>query len=70
VIGARGVVVAAATWVGEGVVGVVYLLESLGAGGALGGIGGDAVGVVFECGSVDGRLVDGGMSGLGTSYFL
>lgn len=46
---ACGVVVPAAGCVREGVVGVVYLLEFLGAGGAFGGVGGDAVGVRFEC---------------------
>ena len=43
-----GVVVAAAGRVGEGVVGVVYALEFLGAGGAFGGVGGDAVRVGFQ----------------------
>ena len=47
-VGARGVVVAAARGVGEGVVGVVYLLEFLGARGALRGVGGDAVRVGFQ----------------------
>lgn len=47
-VGARGVVVAAARGVAERVVGVVYLLEFFGAGGAFGGVGGDAVGVGFE----------------------
>lgn len=42
------VVVAAARGFGEGVVGVVYLLELLGAGLALGAIGWDAIGVVAE----------------------
>lgn len=41
------VVVSAASGVGEGVVGVVDLLEALCAGGAFGGVGGNAVGVVF-----------------------
>ena len=45
---AGGVVVAAARWVGESVVGVVDLLEFLGAGSALGGVGGDTVGMGFE----------------------
>lgn len=44
---ACGVVVAAACGVGEGVVSVVDLLEAFCAGGALGGVGGDAVRVVF-----------------------
>lgn len=40
----------AAGRVREGVVGVVYLLELLGAGAALGGVRGDAVGVVPQGG--------------------
>lgn len=48
--GARGVVLAPPAGVGERVVGVVYGLELLCAGGALGGVGGDAVGVGFEGG--------------------
>lgn len=47
VVVAGGVVVAAAGGVREGEVGVVYLLEFFGAGGAFGGVGGDAVGVGF-----------------------
>lgn len=46
--GAGGVVVSAAGGVGEGVVGVVYLLEALGASGAFRGVGGNTVRVVFE----------------------
>ena len=46
--GADRVVVAAARRSGEGVVGVVYLLELLRARGALWRIGGDAVRVVFQ----------------------
>lgn len=46
--GAGGVVVAATGRVGEGVVGVVDLLEFFCAGGAGGVVVGDAVGVVFE----------------------
>lgn len=45
---AGGVVVAPAGGVGECIVGVVYFLEFLCAGSALGGVGGDAVGVGFE----------------------
>ena len=44
-VGASRVVVAPARAVREGVVGVVYLLEFLGAGRAFRGVGGDAVGV-------------------------
>ena len=44
---ACGVVVAPARGVRKGVVGVIYLLEFLGACGALGGVGGDAVGMGF-----------------------
>lgn len=47
-VAAGGVVVAAARGVREGVVGVIYLLEALRAGGALGTVGSDAVGVVLE----------------------
>lgn len=43
----RGVVIASAGGIAERVIGVVYYLEALGAGGALGAVGGDAVGVVF-----------------------
>ena len=46
-VGAGRVVVASARAVGEGVVGVVYMLEFLCAGGAFWGVGGDAVGVRF-----------------------
>jgi len=46
---AGGVVVAAAGGLGECVVGVVYELEFSGSFGAFGGVGGDAVGVAFEC---------------------
>ena len=46
-VSARGVVVAAAGGVGEREVGVVDLLEFLGAGRAFGGVGGDAVGMGF-----------------------
>ena len=42
------IVFATACCVGEGVVGVVDLLEFLGAGWTFGGVGGDAVGVVAE----------------------
>lgn len=48
---ALGVVFAAPGLVREGVVGVVDYLELAGAGGALGGVLGDAVGVGFEGGS-------------------
>ena len=44
---AREVVFPTPGGVGEGVVGVVYELKFAGAGGALGGVGGDAVGVCF-----------------------
>lgn len=54
-VGPRGVVVAAAGGVRQRVVGVVYLLEALCAEGALGAVGGDAVGVVFEGLSVGGE---------------
>ena len=43
-----GVVFASARGVGEGVVGVVDLLEAFCAGSAFGRFSGDAVGVVFE----------------------
>ncbi len=62
--GARGVVVAAAGRVREGVVGVVDLLEALRACAALGTVGRDAVRVVFESGSVDrsvGLRLNGGL---------
>lgn len=49
--GAREVVFASSGGVGEGVVCVVDELEFAGAGGALGGVGGDAVGVCFEGGA-------------------
>lgn len=45
---ACGVVVSAARGVGEGVVGVVYLLEFLGTGRAFWGVGCYAVGVGFQ----------------------
>lgn len=47
----RDVVFMPPSGVGEGVVGVVYELEFAGAGGAFGGVGGDAVGVRFEGGA-------------------
>ena len=47
-VGACGVVVAPARGIGEGVVGVIYLLKFLGASWALRGVGGDAVGMGFE----------------------
>lgn len=46
-VASRSVIVAAAGRIREGVVGVVYLLEFLGSGVTLGGVGGNAVGVVF-----------------------
>lgn len=49
--GAGAIIVAPPCWVRERVVGVVYQLESLGAGGPLGGVSGDAIRVVLECGS-------------------
>lgn len=56
-VAACGVVVTAARRVGEGVVGIVDLLESFGAGGALGRVGGDAVWVVLQgCSTVGGVL--------------
>lgn len=48
-VGACGVVVAAPRGVGEGEVGIVYELEFAGSLTAFGGLGGDAVGVGFEC---------------------
>jgi hypothetical protein len=48
-VGAGRVVVAAAGGVAEGIVGIIYLLEFLGSGKAFRRVGGDAVGVVFEC---------------------
>jgi hypothetical protein len=68
-VAAGGVVVGAAGGVGEGVVGVVYLLEFLGAGGAFGGIGRDSVGVVFQglserMGQSDGGGVSEGKGGV------
>ena len=51
------VVVPTASGVGEGKVGVVYELEFAGSFGAFWGVGGDAVGVGFECCSV--RLLVG-----------
>ena len=56
---AGGVVVAAAGWVGESVIGVVDLLKFLGAGGALGGVGRDPVRVRFEGLSVGGGVSEG-----------
>lgn len=50
VVFARYVVVSAPRGVREGVVGVVYLLEFLGAGAAFRAVGGDAIRVVFEGG--------------------
>lgn len=44
------IVVAAPRRVAQGIVCIVDLLEAFCAGGALGGVGGDAVGVVFERG--------------------
>lgn len=46
---ARGVVVLAARGFRQSVVGVVYELEFAGSFVAFGGVGGDAVGVRFEC---------------------
>lgn len=46
-IGASGIVVAAAGRVRECVVGIVYLLEFLGTGRAFGGVGGYTIGVGF-----------------------
>lgn len=71
-VGARGVVVAAAGGVREGVVGVVYLLEALCVDGALGAVGGDAVGVVFEglSGGGEVRKCRGGWMMVGETYFL
>lgn len=43
-----GVVVPATAWVGECVVGIIYLLELVGAFCAFGGVGGYAVGVGTE----------------------
>lgn len=51
---AREVVFSPPGGVGEGVVGVVYELEFAGARGAVGGVGGDAVGVRFEGGALVG----------------
>ena len=68
-VGARAVVVAAARGVRERVVGVVYLLEALCAGGAFGAVCGDAVGVVLE--GLSGRRVracGGKMDGWGTHF--
>lgn len=48
VVDAGGVVVAAAGWVGECVIGVVYDLEFARPFGAFWGVGGDAVGVGFQ----------------------
>ena len=47
-VGARGVVVTLAGWVGESVVCVVYLLECLGSGRTFWGIGGNTIGVRFQ----------------------
>ena len=62
-VGTRGIVVAAAGGLREGVVGVIYLLEFLGAGGAFGGVGGDAVGVGFQCLSGVRMGMSGGVHG-------
>ena len=48
-VGTCGVVVAATGRVREGIICIVDLLELLRAGWAFGGVGGDAVGVGFEC---------------------
>ena len=55
-VSARGVVVAATGGVREREVGVVDLLEFLGAGGTFGRVGGDAVGMGFK-GLSDGSKV-------------
>jgi len=49
VVGSCGVVVTSTGGVGEGVVGVIYMLEFTGSFGAFWGIGGDAVRVGSEC---------------------
>ena len=46
-IGAGRIVVSSARGFGEGVVGIIYLLEFLSAGGTFRGVGGDAVRVRF-----------------------